>query len=204
MDAIATPTTVLFTFFLALISPGPDFFLITGLAIRSGRAAGLRAALGISLGVGVWAGLGSHGLGLVVEENERMLIVVRYLGAGILIYLGSRYITRAVRGPEVALQGSRLVSGANAFAIGVLTNLSNFKAFAVIAGLLSLLTSRGSPVTLVYGVGVAMVVLTFCWFAVVALAAARPAFQTSLIGFRRQLDWGVGLILVGVGVALLI
>ena len=204
MDVIAMAATVLITFLLALISPGPDFVLVAGLALRGGRAAGLRAALGISLGVAVWAGVGSHGLGLVVADNYKMLVVLRYLGAGVLIYIGGRYITRALRNQKVALQGSREVSGADAFTVGVLTNLSNFKAFAVIAGLLSLLTSREAPITLVYGVGVAMVVLTFCWFSLVAVTASRPAFQARLVDFRRQLDGGVGLVLVGMGVALLI
>ncbi|PVF12197.1 threonine export protein RhtC, partial [Yersinia pestis] len=49
--------TVAFIHLVALISPGPDFFFVSQTAASRSRGEAMMGVLGISLGIGYWAGV---------------------------------------------------------------------------------------------------------------------------------------------------
>ncbi|MEG9883427.1 MAG: LysE family transporter [Hyphomicrobiales bacterium] len=66
MDIATQIATLALVYFLACISPGPDFIVVTSHAL-SGRKAGLHAALGVACGCMLWVGLAILGLGFVLS-----------------------------------------------------------------------------------------------------------------------------------------
>ncbi|WP_339858897.1 LysE family translocator [Thalassospira alkalitolerans] len=73
---------------LAVISPGPDFAMVTRIALARGRRAGVLCAIGIGSGVSVHLAYTLIGLGVVFASNIWVLTSLRYLGATYLIWLG--------------------------------------------------------------------------------------------------------------------
>ena len=76
---------IAFTHFIALLSPGPDFFLILTTLLRHGRSAARLVCVGIALG--------NACILMVIYAClfflENILLYVRYIGAVYLIYLAA-------------------------------------------------------------------------------------------------------------------
>lgn len=111
------------------ISPGPDLLLVINSALHRRAAAGILAALGVSLGVLLWSCLAGLGLIATLLSNELVFSILTLLGAVCLLAIGLVDIRNAVTGagsPAKAPAG-RPVSGMSCFVKGVLVNISNPK-----------------------------------------------------------------------------
>jgi len=73
--------------FLALLSPGPDFFLVMQVSLRLPRKYGLALCAGIAAANALYLLLAISGLE-ALRETGSLMTVVRYLGAAYLIFLG--------------------------------------------------------------------------------------------------------------------
>lgn len=69
------------------LTPGPNMAWLAALSLAEGRRAGLAAVAGVSLGL---AGIGVaavFGLAAVLDGNRMLYDILRYAGAGFLLYL---------------------------------------------------------------------------------------------------------------------
>jgi threonine/homoserine/homoserine lactone efflux protein len=118
----------LLTFVLAALAlnltPGPDMLYVIGRAMGQGRAAGAVAALGIGAGVIVHILAAALGLAALLELVPAAYLVVKYLGAAYLAWLGLGLIRGAGAPPATAPPPAPL--GA-IFRQGVVTNVLNPK-----------------------------------------------------------------------------
>lgn len=76
----------------AVITPGPNFFLVSQTAAREGRRAGLATAAGVCAGVVLWCGAAMLGLEIVMRQAAWTLQVLQLLGGLYLIWIGSRML----------------------------------------------------------------------------------------------------------------
>ena len=80
--------------FLALLSPGPDFFLV----IRTSLAAGWRMASGVCLGIalanGVFITVAFGGLS-VFQPDSRLFFAIQLAGCVYLLHIGWLFIRHA-------------------------------------------------------------------------------------------------------------
>lgn len=86
------------THFMALLSPGPDFFLILTTLIKSGRHAAVRVCCGIAFGNTVIIAFVFIGLQLLISIDKNVLIVIKWIGILYLLYL-SYLCIRYARSP---------------------------------------------------------------------------------------------------------
>lgn len=84
--------------FLALLSPGPDFFLIVQASLRLPLRCGLAICLGIAAANAVYLLFAVLGLE-TVRETQWLIILLKYSGAAYLVFLGSMLL----RSPRQAL-----------------------------------------------------------------------------------------------------
>ncbi|WP_410482028.1 LysE family translocator [Pseudomonas plecoglossicida] len=75
---------------LTVMSPGPGVLLTLSFALRHGWVGALPGIFGIVLGAFVVAGLAASGVGLVMATSAVAFSVLKYAGAGYLLYLGVR------------------------------------------------------------------------------------------------------------------
>ena len=77
---------------LLTIAPGPDIVYVLTRGITQGKRAGFAAALGFATGVIFHTALAALGIAALIRSSEFAFTLVRYAGAGYLIYLGVRML----------------------------------------------------------------------------------------------------------------
>ncbi len=85
------------------LSPGPDMALIASRSATLGFRAGAAAALGVGAGCGVHIAAAALGLSALLAGSERAFLLLRWLGAAYLLWLGAGlWRQRAVAAPAAA------------------------------------------------------------------------------------------------------
>jgi threonine/homoserine/homoserine lactone efflux protein len=122
--------TVTFIIFCATVlplifTPEPDVIYITTRGITQGRQAGLISMLGVCTGYAVHTLLAVLGLTVLVYTSEALFSLVRYAGAGYLLYLG----IKAIRSKsQIEFKGDKnLIGNRRMFLTGVATSVMNPK-----------------------------------------------------------------------------
>src|SRR5687768_5956364 len=107
------------------IAPGPDMLYVITRGVTQGRKAGMLSALGVICGVLVHTTAAAFGLTLILQTSALAFLMVKYLGAIYLIYLG----IKAWRDKSTFnLQApASLVTSRALFWQGVLSNVLNPK-----------------------------------------------------------------------------
>lgn len=94
------------------LAPGPDNIYVLTRGIAQGRKAGLVAALGFSSGLFFHTMLAVFGFAALIKASPTAYSLLRYAGAGYLIYLGVRTLlsTAAIQmqGPAKTIKLSRI------------------------------------------------------------------------------------------------
>src|SRR4051812_49884032 len=75
-----------------ILLPGPSVLFVIGRSVSLGRRGGLLSVLGNGLGAFVVVLAVAFGLGLVIAQSVILFTVVKFVGAGYLIYLGVQAI----------------------------------------------------------------------------------------------------------------
>jgi threonine/homoserine/homoserine lactone efflux protein len=107
-----------------LLIPGPAVIYVLNRSVSDGREAGLAAVAGLELGNLVHVIAASVGLSAVLATSATAFNVVKWLGAGYLIFVGLR--TLATR-PQVIESLSTSVSRRRSFLQGIVVNTLNPK-----------------------------------------------------------------------------
>lgn len=189
--------------FLALLSPGPDFFLILQASLRLPRRSGLALCAGIAAANGLYLALAVAGLE-VLRQVPWLMLTLRCLGGAYLLWLGILLI-RAPRPDIEGTKGSKLGRDGSAkrqFAIGLLAALLNPKnaifylsLFTVMVGPDTGFVQRG-----LYGLWMAAVV--FCWDGLLVFSLGNPAVRRHLQGAVFYIEKGAGTMLAVCGLTL--
>jgi threonine/homoserine/homoserine lactone efflux protein len=133
VDVLSTLPAVLLAVLLISASPGPAMALIFRRAALRGLGGAVPTVLGLELGLYCWALFAGAGFAALVAASELAYLVLRVVGAGVLLYLGFRAFRAAWmarRDPDMAappLTEGRRRWGA-AFGEGVVVQLANPKA----------------------------------------------------------------------------
>src|SRR5438094_7329342 len=73
---------------LAVMSPGPDFVLISKNSLVYSRKSGVYSALGLALGILVHITYSLIGIAYIISRSIVIFSTIKLLGAGYLIYIG--------------------------------------------------------------------------------------------------------------------
>lgn len=112
------------------LTPGPDVLYIVSNALRAGVRAGIVAGLGITAGCFVHIVAAAVGVGALLSASTAAFTVLKYVGAGYLLYLGVRMLfsrSTAVVEPDVAVAPEASRSLRAIFMGGFWTNVLNPK-----------------------------------------------------------------------------
>lgn len=107
------------------VTPGPSILYVMSRSLGQGRTAGLVSALGLGTGSLIHAGAAALGLSVILAYSPLAYTVVKYLGAGYLVYLGVRILLARDRQLPTAVLAH--VSLTRVFWQGVVTELLNPK-----------------------------------------------------------------------------
>ncbi len=178
---------------LGLITPGPDFIMVTNTSLIHSTKAGLQVVAGILVSNFIFIVCSLLGIEIVFELFPEMKQLIEFLGAVYLFYLGIQSI-RGAWGPQLDKQEFTVgkKNKKTFFQIGFLTSFLNPKAFLFITGVLtSLLQLEASAATLWIFCS-AMIVSSGLWFSAVVLLFSAPRLQHKLLHYKRALNFATG------------
>jgi RhtB (resistance to homoserine/threonine) family protein len=204
-SSLALFTTVALAHLLAVMSPGPDFAMVTRQTLAYGRGPGLWTAWGIATGIIFHVAYGLFGLGWLLQRYPALLEVLRYGGAAFLFYMGWGALRSQARdvGATAANQPAAATPHRH-FGIGVVTNIFNPKAMLFFVALFSAVVTTQTPLALRLGLGLWIVVSTGAWFSFVALTLGHTRVRAGLGAYAHWIDRTTGAVLIALGLGMLI
>lgn len=208
--------TLLLTWFIAVVSPGPDLVMVLHQALTRSRRAGLLAGAGVVTGIAVWLCAAFLGLSALLRTVPWLLLFLQLAGGLLLVYLGAgslrawaasrrRMSPRADSGPQhadspaaqeaPAGQGSAV----GAYRRGLATNLANPKALVFFGAILApFLTGELQPGQSA-GIIAVMLAIALCWFGFLALVATSAPVRPRIQALQAMLDFAAGALFVAIG-----
>jgi threonine/homoserine/homoserine lactone efflux protein len=206
VDIVASLPAFLLAVVLISASPGPALALITRRAALQGARGALPTILGLEAGLYVWALLAGAGLAALVAASETAYLVLRVIGAVVLIGLGVRAWrsawadrTDAGGGVEVAPRQRR--NAWFAFGEGAVVQLANPKAAVFMFAFYPQFVPADRPLlqTTVL-LALLQVAIEICLYGGFALAIGRAGAWFRRRTIRRRLEAASGTVLIGLGV----
>lgn len=189
----------------AVASPGPDFAVVLKQSVTGGTRVGIWTSLGVGSAILLHVTYCLLGVALLLTQSPMLFMLVRYLAATYLLYLGVTVIRASFSGSdeaeEVVVVAS--VKPLQAFYIGFLTNGLNPKATLFFLSLFTVVISPTTPIFVQAGYGVYLAIATFVWFASLSVLLGREKFRSSLLrlGVWFERIMGIILILLAVQIA---
>jgi len=192
------------THFAALLSPGPDFFLLIRTSLAKGRRQADGCAWGIALANLLSMLLVLFVLGLLPGEGGWLWRGVQGLGGLYFVWIGAHAL--ASRRDLALPQGDQVLLGSRWRGLrqGVLASSLNPKLPLFYAGLFGVLREATMPG---WGLGLAMAWMTLVvlfWDLALVRLLDQPRWRTWLQRRVRWLDRGCGALLLALGVWLLL
>lgn len=196
---------------LAVMTPGPNF-LATVASARRSRTLGLATALGVASGTSVWALAGVTGLALLFLAAGKLYLLIKLLGATYLVYLGLKLWwveLRAAFRHEPRIQATPAHGARNrdeklsrAYVRGLFTNLSNPKTAAFFVSLFAATIPAQAPVWFAATACVSVVLISVCWYCLVAVFASLGCLDPLARRFGRAVRLAAGGLFVDFGLKL--
>ena len=186
-----------------IITPGPDMIYVITHGMAHGRKAGIVSAVGVIGGILVHTTAAALGITLIFQTSAFAFLIVKYLGAIYLIYLG----VKAWRDKSTFNLPSQtsIMNPRALFWQGVLSNVLNPKIAVFFLAFLPQFVDQGSSQV---ALQMALLGLTFAFFGMCFLivvgyfAGTVGAWLTRSPQSTKILRWLTGGILVSLGVRL--
>ena len=191
---------------LAVISPGPDFILITRNSLLYSRKIGILSAFGLALGIVVHVTYSLIGLAYLISKSIILFNAIKFCGALYLIYIGFKSITAKTEtvqhDPTLADQTN--LNTISAIRMGFLTNALNPKATLFFLSLFTLVISSSTPLSWKLAYGIEMSIATFLWFSFVAFVFSHDRLKSRISRIQKYIQKGLGVLLTVIGLKILL
>ncbi|MCY0146276.1 LysE family translocator [Hoeflea sp. G2-23] len=171
-------------FIPALMLPGPDFIAVVRSAMGRGTRAGLLTTLGVTFGLGFYAGLSLLGLSAILVQYQWLAWAVRICGGFYLGYLGIRLLL--TKPAAIELDGEMETRLGNPLLFGFLVTLTTPKAIVLFTSVFATAVTDAMPLW-VMGAMIALVMTSAAvWYSVVTLfMSSRPV----IVRFQNARHW---------------
>ena len=201
MEYLPIFLTVALAHFLAVISPGPDFVMITRNSLIYSRRTGIYSAIGLGLGILVHVTYSLVGIGLLISKSILLFNTIKLLGAAYLIYIGYKSLTSKSSKTDVIVGDQRKdISKLAAVRIGFITNVTNPKATLFFLSLFTLVVTPSTPSFIKILMGAEMSIVTSMWFILVAYLASHHVVKSRISGIQHFAEKFIGVVLIALGI----
>ena len=187
---------------LIVLMPGPDLMLVTRSVLTGGRPAGVLTALGIATGSAAWALAGAAGLATLLDASPELLVIIRWLGAGYLAWIGVRVLLMRAEPRVSPAGGDRRMQGSSTapFRMGLISNLLHPGQVIFYTSLLPQFIGPVDDARLqVLQLGAVFTMIVLSWFVTYALLSStlRPPFWERVSPALSRIT---GIVLIGFAV----
>ena len=187
---------------LAVISPGPDFAMVTKNSYSYGVRVGLMTAIGIAIGVQVHVFYTVFGISFIIMGSPTLFFIMKLLGVGYLIYLGVKSLTNKT---QLTIENAVNLAPNmfQALRVGFFTNALNPKTMLFVIALYTQVANLSNPLWINLSYGMFISIVHWVWFSCVALFFSTPLLLTKILSHQQVADKIIGVLLILLGVGLL-
>ncbi|MNG72622.1 Threonine efflux protein [compost metagenome] len=187
--------------FLALLSPGPDFFLVARTSLSAGWRIASGACLGIALANGAFIAMAFTGLS-ILQEGSALFMALQLAGAAYLLYIGMLFLRHAGHSELAAVASNGTAQGWwRGLGMGFLSGILNPKNALFYASLASMVASSSAAWKTAYAVWMFAIVLL--WDLLVAVAIGNQRLLRRFSRALPLLERASGVMLMVLAIALL-
>lgn len=183
---------------LAIISPGPDFFMVLRNTLSHGKKAGFYTTLGITCGGALAFTLSLFGIGVLIAKSHLLFFILKLIGGIYLIYIALGSIFNKVNIVEDNLDDNEIhaISSSYYFKVGFFCNITNPKSWMFILGLSTYIAQNGN--TLIDGsiITVLSTFSVFLWFKIVSYIFGKARIRQLFYKKQKVLNVCFGLVLL--------
>lgn len=186
---------------LAVMSPGPDFVMITRNSLMYSKRTGIYSSLGLALGILLHITYSLIGIGLVISKSIVLFSTIKLFGAAYLVYIGYQSLKSKRHAVDMTSQEKKTdLSPRSAIRLGFLTNALNPKATLFFLALFTQVINPQTPLAIKILYGAEMCTMQFAWFAFVATALSHRVIKDRFVSIAHHLERAFGIILVALGI----
>lgn len=190
----------IFLNFLGVISPGPDFAIVTHFGLNGSRRSALLASLGIGAALLVHVLYCVSGVAVFLQSSPSILNTIKILACLYLGYLGIKIFSQ-MQSNEISVTGR---GWKNAFVAGLLTNLLNIKATVFLLSLFSLFAHAMNSLKMKLVFSLSVPLIAIGWFSILAYFLTHPRFVPFLQAHRKKFLLTMGIMLLFLSISGLI
>jgi RhtB (resistance to homoserine/threonine) family protein len=194
--------TVSLVILFAIMSPGPDFVIVTRNSLVYSKSTGLYTVFGITLGVLIWVALSIIGVSFLLAKAAIVFTIIKYVGALYLFYIGWKSLRAKPMDFEKGMQKDKEMSFRSAFMTGFLTNLFNAKAALFFVSFFSVVISPEVSMSMRSVYGAMIVFTTLSWFSLVATVLSIGWIKNFFRKISVWIERFTGALLVALGAKL--
>ena len=204
MEDLILIVTVTLVHLLALISPGPDFFLACRNSIQYSSTIGMWTAVGFGMGVAIHISYTLFGLTWVIAQSNFLLDLIKYLGAIYLIYLGISSIFSKRTSIQTTTEHTPHpnINRFVAIRMGFLTNLLNPKATLFFLSLFTIIIGPEVKLSVIILLSFILVSSTILWFSRVAIFFDQQKIRNLIEAYQLEFNRFFGLLLIVIGISI--
>ncbi|KGF68786.1 threonine transporter [Hoeflea sp. BAL378] len=184
-------------FIPALMLPGPDFIAVVRSSMARGARAGLMTTCGVTLGLGLYAGLSLIGLSAILVQYQWLAWLVRVLGGLYLGYLGLKLLMS--KPAEVEIDGEAGARHGNPLVFGFLVTLTNPKAIVLFTSVFATAVTDAMPLWVMAAMIGLVMVSAAVWYTLVTLFMSSRRVIARFENARHVIERAAGVCFIAIG-----
>ncbi len=183
---------------LWVISPGPDFIVVSNNSLNYSRYHGIQTALGIAISNLFHTTYCIVGFSLVASHLNHVIKYVKCLGAAYLIYLGISLLLKKkfTYSNDQAKESNNKSSLLLVIRQGMLCNGLNPSTTLFFISIYSFVVSKGLPLIAQIGYGLEIALLHFLWFSFIAYGITHKMILSRLLKIQQPINYIMGIALI--------
>jgi RhtB (resistance to homoserine/threonine) family protein len=191
---------------LGMISSGPNFAITIKNSLLHSRLAGMWTAVGVAVGNLVHVVFSLAGIAVIVSQSILLFNTLKWFGVAYLAYLGLRSLLARREEVEELMQSgehdAREMGSSRALWVSFWVSLLNPKVTLFYLVLFTQVVEPETPRLFRIIYGLTAVVLSFMWYALVALAVSHGAVRERFRDVAHWVERATGAFLIAVGARL--
>jgi RhtB (resistance to homoserine/threonine) family protein len=201
MSPYATIIGATLIWLAAVVSPGPNFLVVSRLALSRSRRSAIGATIGITVGSLIYAALTMFGLSVLILRFAWLGDTIRIVGGAYLVWLGIQAWRARPENlnPTAAKEVQDVTSLLHGLRVGFLTEITNPKGIAFFLGLFAAAVPETTPLWAKLAVLSAGGMIEFAWYTAVSLALSSGPMLAGYLKVRRTVDRVLGTLLIVLG-----
>ena len=200
---VAAFGTIWFLHLLAAISPGPAVVMSARTGVIEGMRTGAMLAAGLGIGGVIWAALALAGLAIIFETAPAVLIALKVLGGGYLVYLAWKLWQSADQPLDMGDADRPPRTAWSALWLGIMTQLANPKPAVLFSAIFLGTVPPGTQMVGYFAILLAVFLNETLWNILVARVFSLDRTRRGYISLKSLIDraFGATLALLGIKIA---